>query len=166
MNRPTPISAFSDQRRTKSTTRSRTSCGTQIPVRVPQDFFLARCAQPSAQPGPRPWSAPSAPRTRSVSASPPLGGGDALETEKRRLRSRTVLSASGRTLLAAGLILHTAPRRVLCPQDAASRWLLFLLVWNASVPSSYVRSVILTEERFLQFQLRRDRAREARRRNR
>src|SRR5438309_8091912 len=64
MNRPTPISAFSDQRRTKSTTRSRTSCGTQIPVRVPQDFFLARCAQPSAQPGPRPWSAPSSPRTR------------------------------------------------------------------------------------------------------
>src|SRR5215469_10626431 len=39
MNRPTPISAFSDQRRTKSTTRSHTSCGTQIPVRVPQDFF-------------------------------------------------------------------------------------------------------------------------------
>src|SRR5438132_8146598 len=81
MNRPTPISAFSDQRRTKSTTRSRTSCGTQIPVRVPQDFFLARCAQPSAQPGPRPWSAPSSPRTRSVSASPPLGGGDA-ETDR------------------------------------------------------------------------------------
>src|SRR5579864_822838 len=127
MNRPTPISAFSDQRRTKSTTRSRTSCGTQIPVRVPQDFFLARCAQPSAQPGPRPWSAPSSPRTRSVSAFPPLGGGDALETEKRRLRSRTVPSASGRTLLAAGPVLHTAPRRVLCPQDAASGWLLFLL---------------------------------------
>src|SRR5271156_4628297 len=40
-------------------TRSRTSCGTQMPVRVPQDFFLARCAQPSAQPGPRPWSGPS-----------------------------------------------------------------------------------------------------------
>src|SRR5215467_9554377 len=39
MNRPTPISAFSDQRRTKYTTRSHTSCGTQIPVRVPQDFF-------------------------------------------------------------------------------------------------------------------------------
>src|SRR5580692_5527958 len=75
MNRPTPISAFSDQRRTKSTTRSRTSCGTQIPVRVPQDFFLTRRAQPSTQPRPRPWSAPSSPRTRSVSASPPLGGG-------------------------------------------------------------------------------------------
>src|SRR5437867_1907028 len=127
MNRPTPISVFSDQRRTKSTTRSRTSCGTQIPVRVPQDFFLARCAQPSAQPGPRPWSALSSPRTRFVSASPPLGGGDALETEKRQLRSRTVLSASGRTPLDAGLVLHTAPRRVLCPQNAASRWLLFPL---------------------------------------
>src|ERR1043166_9330331 len=78
MNRPTPISAFSDQRRTKSTTRSRTSCGTQTPVRVPQDFFFARCAPPSAQPEPRPWSAPSSPRTRSVSASPPLGGGTLL----------------------------------------------------------------------------------------
>src|SRR5438128_4921013 len=151
MNRPTPISAFSDQRRTKSTTRSRTSCGTQIPVRVPQDFFLARCAQPSAQPGPRPWSAPSSPRTRSVSASPPLGGGDALATEKRRLRSRTVPSASGRTRLAAGPVLHTAPRRVLCPQDAASGWLLFLLECNASVPSSYVRPILLTVARFLQF---------------
>src|ERR1700747_2268079 len=131
MNRPTPIPAFSDQRRTKSTTRSRTSCGTQLPVRVPQDFFLERCAQPSAQPsaqpGPRPCSASSSPRTRSVSASPPLGAGDALEIEKRRLRSRTVPSASGKTLLAAGLVLHIAPRRVFCPQDAASRWLLFLL---------------------------------------
>src|ERR1700733_9925898 len=118
MNRPTPISAFSDQRRTKSTTRSRTSCGTQIPVRVPQDFFLARCAPPSAQPGPHPWSVPSSPRTRSVSASPPLVAGDALETEKRRLRSRTVPSASGRTPLGA----------------------------------------ILTDERFLHFQLRQDNA--------
>jgi hypothetical protein len=40
---------------------------------------------------------------------------------------RTVLSASGRTLLAAGLVLHRAPRRTLSPQDAASGWLLFLL---------------------------------------
>src|ERR1700752_1998039 len=120
------------QRRTKSTTRSRTSCGTQLPVRVRQDFFLERCAQPSAQPGPRPWSASSSPRTRSVSASPPLGAGDALEIEKRRLRSRTVPSASGRTLLAAGLVLHTAPRRVFCPQDAASRWLLFF--WSEMLP--------------------------------
>src|ERR1700721_1394797 len=127
MKRPTPISDFSDQRRTKSTTRSRTSCGTQTPVRVPQDFFLARCARPSVQPGPRPWFEPSSPRTRSVSASPRLGGGDVTETEKRRLRSRTVLSASGRTPLAAGPVLHTAPRLALCPQDAASGWLLFFL---------------------------------------
>src|SRR5215469_18294963 len=127
MNRPTPISAFSDQRRTKSTTRSRTSCGTQLPVRVPQDFSLARCAQPSTQPRPRPWSAPSSPRTRSVSASPPLGAGDALEIEKRRLRSRRTPSANGRTSLVEGPVLHTSPRLALCPQDAASRWLLFLL---------------------------------------
>src|SRR5436305_4442493 len=153
MNRPTPISAFSDQRRTKSTTRSRTSCGTQLPVRVPQDFLLARCAQPSAQPGPRFWSAPSSPRTRSVSAFPPLDGGDAPETEKRRLRSRTVPSASGRTPLAAGPVLHTAPRRVLCPMPPQDGYFFF---WSEMLP--YVRSVILTEERFLQFQLRRDKS--------
>src|SRR5229473_5333658 len=40
MNRPTLISVFSDQHRTKSTTWSRTSGGTQLPVRVPQVFFL------------------------------------------------------------------------------------------------------------------------------
>src|SRR5580704_8422644 len=116
INRPTLISAFSDQRRTKSTTRSRTSCRTQISVRVPQDFFLARCAQPSTPPRPRPWSAPSSPRTRSVSASPPPGGGDAPETEKPRLRSRTVPSASGRTPLAADPVLHRALRRAPCPK--------------------------------------------------
>src|SRR5271157_796686 len=127
MNRPTPISAFSDQRRTKSTTRSRTSCGTQTPVRVPQDFFLARCAQPSIPPRPRPWFAPSSLRTRYVSAFPPLGGGDALETEKPRLRSPTSPSARRKTPLAAGPVLHTAPRPAPCPKDAASRWLLFLL---------------------------------------
>src|SRR5882724_5224128 len=126
INRPTLISAFSDQRRTNSTTRSRTSCRTQIPVRVPQDFFLARCAQPSTPPRRRPWSAPSSPRTRSVSASPPPGGGDAPETEKPRLRSRTVPSASGRTPLAADPVLHRALRQAPCPKDAASGWLLFL----------------------------------------
>jgi hypothetical protein len=39
MNRPAPISVFSDQRRTKSTIRSRVSCATQTPVRVLQLFF-------------------------------------------------------------------------------------------------------------------------------
>src|SRR5215472_18958317 len=125
MNRPTPISVFSDQRRTKSTTKSRTSCDTQIPVRVPQDFFLARCAQPSAQPGPRPWFVLSSPGTRSVFASPPLGGADAPETEKRQLRSRTVPSASGRTPLVAGPVLRKALRLAPCPQDAASECLPF-----------------------------------------
>src|ERR1051326_314954 len=46
MNGPTPISAGSDQRRTKSMTRSRTSCSTQTPVRVRQDFFGAMCCWP------------------------------------------------------------------------------------------------------------------------
>src|SRR5215472_4251180 len=53
-SRPVPISVFSDQHRTKSTTRSRTSCGTHTLVRAPQDFFLRRCARPSIRPAPRP----------------------------------------------------------------------------------------------------------------
>src|SRR5215470_8304222 len=91
----------------------------------PRLFFSAMCSA-ITPPKPRPWSAPSSPRTRSVSAFPPLGGGDAPETEKRRLRSRTVPSASGRAPLAAGPVLQTAPRLALCRQDAASGWLLFL----------------------------------------
>src|SRR5271157_5280137 len=154
MNRPTPIAVFSDQRRTKSITWSRTSCGTQLPVKVPQDFFLARCAPPSTRPGLRPWSAPSSPRTQSVSASPPPGGGDAPATERQPLRSRRTPSANGRTRLAAGPVPHTSPTLAPCPKDAASRWLLSLLRCSASVPSSYARSAILTEERLFHFQLR------------
>src|SRR5712691_3222110 len=84
MNRPTPISVFSDQRRTKSTAWSRTSCGTQLPVRVPQVFFLARRTLPSTRPGLHPWSAPSSPRTQSVSASLHLAVGTLLSLEGSR----------------------------------------------------------------------------------
>src|SRR2546425_5684987 len=66
MNRPALISVFSDQRRTKSTTRSRTSCGTHTLVRAPQDFFLRPCAQPSIRPAPHPSSGSSFPGTRST----------------------------------------------------------------------------------------------------
>src|SRR5271157_5874628 len=156
INRPTPIAVFSDQRRTKSITWSRTSCGTQLPVKVPQDFFLAQCARPSAQREPRPWSAPSSPRTRSVSASPPPGGGDAPEPERQLLRSRRTPSASGRTPSAAGPVPHTGPRPVPCPKGASSEWPPSPLRCNAFFPSSYVRSAILTEERSLHFQLRQD----------
>src|SRR5438128_2100771 len=142
--------------RTKSTTWSRTSCGTQLPVRGPQVFFLARRAPPSTRPGLRPWSGPSSPRTQSVSVSPPPGDGDAPQPEKQPLRSRRTPFASGRTPSAAGPVPHTGPRRAPCPKGVASRWLLSLLRCNASVPSSYVRSAILTEERFLHFQLRQD----------
>jgi len=40
MNRPALISVSSDQRRTKSTTWSRTSCGTHTWVRAPPRLFL------------------------------------------------------------------------------------------------------------------------------
>src|SRR5271157_5953505 len=156
MNRPAPISVFSDQRRTKSITWSRASCGTQLPVKVPQDFFLTRCAPPSTRPGLRPWSAPSSPRTQSVSASPPPGGGDAPELEKQPRRSRRTPSASGKTPLAAGPLPHTGPTPEPCPKGAASEWPPSPLRCNAFVPFSYVRSAILTDERSLHFQLRQD----------
>src|SRR5664279_2599425 len=154
MNRPTPISVFSDQRRAKSITWSRTSCGTQLPVRLPQDFFLAQCTPPSTRPGLRPWSAPSSPRTQSVSASPPPVGGDAPDPERQPLRSRRTPFASGRTPSAAGPVPHTGLRPEPCPKGAASEWPPSLLRCNAFFLSSYVRSAILTDERFLHFQLR------------
>src|SRR5580658_8810047 len=154
MNRPTPISVFSDQRRTKSTTWSRTSCGTQLPVRVPQVFFLTRRAPPSTRPEPRSWSALSFPRTQSVSASPPPGGGDAPEPGRQPLRSRRTLFASGRTPSASGSVLHTEPKPGPCLKDGAVEWPPSLQQCSACALSSYVRSIILTDERFLHFQLR------------
>src|ERR1700684_593678 len=157
MNRPTLISLFSDQCRTKSTTRSRTSCGTQVAVRVPQDFFLMRCAPPSAPPGPRPWFALSSPRTQSASVSPPPGGEGVRAPGRRTLRSRRTLFASGRTPLAAVPVLHTGQIPQPCLKDGAVEWPPFPQQCSASVLFSYVRSAILTDERSLHFQLRRNR---------
>src|SRR5216684_5528791 len=105
MNRPALISVFSDQRQTKSTTRSRTSCGTHTLIRAPQDFFLKRCARPSVRPAPRPWSGSSFPETRSVVV--PLGGLVGSCPGRRPPHSRRTLFASGRTPLAAAPAPHT-----------------------------------------------------------
>src|SRR5258708_1311917 len=145
MNRPTPISVFSDQRRTKSTIWSRVSCGTQTPVRVPQAFFLARHAPPSTRPEPRLWSAPSSPRTQSVSASPQAGGGDAPVPERHPLRSRRTLFANGTTPSASGSVLHTDPKPAPYPKGRASERQPSLQQCSACALSSYVRSIILTE---------------------
>src|SRR6185437_14580086 len=157
MNRPTLISVFSDQRRTKSTTSSRTSCGTQLSIRVPQDFFLTRCAPPSARPGPRPWFAPSSPGTQSVSVSPLPGGGDAPWLGRQRLRSRRTLSASVRTPWVAAPALRTDRKPGPCLQDGAVEWPPFPQPCSACAPFSYVRSAILTNQRLFHFQLRHDR---------
>src|SRR5208337_2284595 len=157
MNRPAPISVFSDQRRTKSTIWSRTSCGTQTPVKAPQDFFLKRHARPATRPGPHPWFAPSSPRTQSVSASPPPGGGDVPGAGRRQRRSRRTLSASDRTPLASDPALHTDPRPEPYPKGAASEQQLSLQQCSVCALSSYVCSAILTDKRSFHFQLRRDR---------
>jgi len=51
---------------------------------------------------------------------------------------------------------HRDPRSAVLPPNAASEWRPSLPACSASVVSSRVRSVILTEERFLHFQLRQD----------
>src|SRR6266576_3592703 len=157
MNRPALISVFSDQRRTKSTTRSRTSCGTHTLIRAPQDFFLKRCARPSVRPAPRPWFGSSFPETRSVVV--PLGGPDGSCPGRQPLRSRRTLFASGRIPLAVVPVHHTDRKPALYPTSAASGWQPSLLRCSAFALFSCVLSVILTEERLLQFQLRQDRSR-------
>src|ERR1019366_4765588 len=154
MNRPAPISVFSDQRRTKSTIWSRVSCGTQTPVRVPQLFFLRQHAPPSVRPRPHPSSGSSSPDARFVLAR--QSGQAALSAERQPRRSRRTPSASGRTLSAGAPARHIDPRSALLPPNASSEWQLSLPACSASVVSSCVLSVILTDERFLHFQLRRD----------
>src|ERR1700692_20452 len=153
-NRPTPISVFSDQPRTKSTTSSRTSCGTQFFVKAPQDFFLTRCARPSVRPGLRPWSGLSSPRTRSASAFPRPDGRDAPSPGKRKLRSRRTPSASGKTRWVSAPVLHTNRKPGLYLKDGVVEWPPSLQRCSACALFSYVRSVILTDERLLHFQLR------------
>src|SRR3984885_15314022 len=155
-NRPTPISVFSDQPRTKSTTSSRTSCGTQLLVKAPQDFFLARCARPSVRPELRPWSGLSSPRTRSASASPRSDGRDAPSPGRPKLRSRRTLSASHRRWSVVVQFPHKDRKQGPYLRGVASGWLLSPLRCIACVLYAYVLSAILAKERVLHFQLRRD----------
>src|SRR5882762_2289546 len=154
--RPTLISVFSDQPRTKSTTCSRTSCGTQFLVRAPQDFFLTRYARPSVRPELRPWSGLSSPRTRSASASPRLDGWDVPSPGRRKRRSRRTLSASGKTRWVAAPALHTNRKPGPYLKDGVVEWPPSLQRGSACALFSYVRSAILTDERLLHFQLRQD----------
>src|SRR5947209_7571063 len=156
MNRPALISVFSDQRRTKSTTRSRTSCGTHTLVRAPQDFFLRPCAQPSIRPAPHPSSGSSFPGTRSVVVR--LGGPYGSWTGRQPPRSRRTLFANGRTPLAAAPVPHTDRKPALYPANAVLGCQPSLRQCSASALFACVLSVILTEERSLQFQLRQDMA--------
>src|ERR1039458_2802728 len=154
IKRPVPISVFSDQRRMKSTIWSRVSCGTQTPVRVPQLFFLGQYAPPSARPKPHPSSGSSFPDARFALAR--RSGRAALSAERQPPRSRRTPSASGRIRSAGAPVRHTDPRLALLPPNAASEWRPSLPARSASVAFSCVRSVILTEERYLHFQLNRN----------
>src|SRR6476659_5863826 len=154
MNRPGPISVFSNQHLTKSTTRSRTSCGTHTLVRAPQNFFLRRCARPSIPPTPRLWSGSSSPGTRSVAVRLDGPGGSCQRRPQRH--SRRTLFANGRIPLAAAPVHHTDRKPALYPTSAASKWQPSLLRCSAFALFACVLSAILTEERPLLFQLRQD----------
>src|SRR5712692_2912241 len=154
MNRPAPISVFADQRRTKSTIWSRVSWGTQTPVRVPQLFFLGQRVPPSVRPKPHPSSGSSFPDRRFVPVRP--DGWSVLSSGKPPLRSRRTPPASGRTRSAGAPVRHTDPRSALLPPNASSELRPSLPACSASVASSCVRSVTLTEKRFFHFQLRQD----------
>src|SRR3989442_9814707 len=154
MNRPALISGFSDQRRTKSTTSARTSSRTHTWVRAPQDFFVRPCAQPSIRPAPHPSSGSSFPGTRSVVVR--LGGPDGSWTGRQPPRSRRTLFANGRTPLAAAPVPHTDRKPALYPANAVLGCQPSLRQCSASALFACVLSVILTEERSLQFQLRQD----------
>src|ERR1017187_1036794 len=136
--------------------KNRTSCGTQLLVKAPQDFFLARCARPSVRPELRPWSGLSSPRTRSASASPRPDGWDAPSPGTRLLRSRRIPSASDRRRWVAVHVPRTDRKPGPYLKDGAVEWPPFLQQCNACALFSYVLSVILTKERSLQFQLRQD----------
>src|SRR5258708_9035811 len=155
INRPAPISVFSDQYRTKSTTRSRTSCGTHTLVRAPQNFFLRRCVRPSIPPTLRLCSGSSSPGIRSVAVRHDGPGGSCQRRPQRH--SRRTLFANDRIPLAAVPVHHTDRKPALYPTNVASRRPPFLLRCNDFALFSCVLSVILTEERLLQFQLRLDR---------
>src|SRR3989442_8711292 len=73
------------------------------------------------------------------------------------LRSRRTLFANGKIPSAAGPVLHTDPKLAPCPKGVASEPQPSLQQCSACALFSYVRSAILTDERFLHFQLRRDR---------
>src|SRR5208283_1247557 len=128
--------------------------GTQTPFRVPQVLFLPRCAPPSVPPELRPCAGSPSAGTRCVPVRP--GGRSGLWLGRPRPRSRTTPSASGRIPSAAAPVRHTASRLAPAPANAAARRRPSLLRCSVSVVFSRVLSVILTAERFLHFQLRRD----------
>src|SRR5258708_39501282 len=129
---------------------SRTSCGTHTWVRAPQDFFLRRYARPLVRPTPRPWSGSSSPGTRSVVVRLDGPGGSC--PGRQPPRSRRTLFANDRTPLAAAPVPHPDRKRALCPASAVSEWRPSLPQCSVFALFACVLSVILTEERPLQFQ--------------
>src|SRR5712671_6301486 len=85
-----------------------------------------------------------------------VDGGRAPWPGRRRLHFRRTPSASGRRPSAGAPIHHTTMRSAPCPTGAASGWRPSLRPCSAFVSFSRVLSVILTAERPLHFQLRRN----------
>src|SRR5882762_1424370 len=112
-------------------------------------LFLARCARPSVRPGLRPWSALSSPRTRSVSASPRPDEWVVPSLGRQRLRFQRTPSASDTRRWVVVHFPHTDRKPGPCLKDGVAEWPPFLQRCSACALFSYVRSVILTDERSL-----------------
>ncbi len=115
-------------------------------------FLSARCSSmSSARTSLLAWSFCSRAAIRLVAMSC-LG-----RPERRPCRSRRTPSASGRTAWVAARFPRTVWRSASSPTSAVSGWPPSPRPYSASVLSSCVPPVILTAERSLHFQLRRDR---------
>ena len=91
-----------------------------------------------------------------ASVSPPPGGEDGPSFGRRPLHSRRTLFASGRTPSAVVPVLHRDREPAPCLKDGVVEWPPSPKQCSACALFSYVPSAILTDERFLHFQLRRD----------
>src|SRR5215813_7648450 len=117
-------------------------------------LFLGQRAPTSVQPEPHLFAGSSSPDTRCVPVQPGDWAGSS--AAKQRPRFRRSPFASGRTSSDAAHALRIGPKSEFSPGNGASTWRPFLLRCSSCVAFSRGLSVILTEERSLHFQLRRN----------
>src|SRR5215510_9953605 len=117
-------------------------------------LFLGQRAPTSVQPEPHLFAGSSSPDTQCVPVQPGDWAGSS--AAKQRPRFRRSPFSSGRTSSDAAYALRIGPKSELSPGNGASKWRPFLLRCSSCVAFSRGLSVLLTEERSLHFQLKRN----------